>query len=221
MAGVFITIEGVEGSGKSTQIQRLDAHLQRLGLPAVFSKEPGGTALGRELRSLLLSPHGSGETWCPDAELLLFYADRAQHVATLIRPALRAGKIVVVDRFEDSTRAYQGASGVPDQALSQLRSLVLGEFRPNLTLVLDMDPVASLQRVNARNTALGEGFTETRFDGEALAFHQRVRARFQAIAQQEPDRVKLVPAEADADRVEAALWAQLRPCLQTAEFQVD
>ena len=98
MAGVFITIEGVEGSGKSTQLRRLEARLEACGLPAVFSKEPGGTALGRELRFLLLAPHASGESWCPDAELLLFYADRAQHVATLIRPELAAGKIVVVDR---------------------------------------------------------------------------------------------------------------------------
>jgi len=153
--------------------------------------------------------------------LLLFYADRAQHVATLIRPALRDGKIVVVDRFEDSTRAYQGASGVEEASLARLRDLVLGEFRPDLTLVLDMDPEASLQRVATRNAALGESFTETRFDGEALAFHRRVRERFQAIARQEPTRVKLVPADADADRVAAALWSHLAPCLRQAGFRVD
>lgn len=221
MAGVFITIEGVEGSGKSTQLQRLDERLRTLNLPTVFSKEPGGTPLGLELRSLLLSPHGSGEAWCPDAELLLFYADRAQHVATLIRPALREGKIVVVDRFEDSTRAYQGASGVAERSLTLLRELVLGEFRPDLTLVLDMDPEASLRRVAARNAALGKAFTETRFDGEALAFHQRVRERFQDIARREPERVKLVQAEADPDSVEAALWAHVSLCLHQAGFRVD
>jgi len=220
VTGVFITIEGVEGSGKSTQIQRLAEHLQALGLPAVFSKEPGGTALGRELRALLLSPHASGEKWCPDAELLLFYADRSQHVANLIRPALQAGKIVVVDRFEDSSRAYQGASGVDEKSLTQLRELVLGDFRPDLTLILDMDPEASLRRVATRNAALGATFTETRFDGEAMAFHRRVRERFQIIAAQEPDRVKLVPAEAEADQVATALWQHLTPCLQRAGFQV-
>jgi len=220
VGGVFITIEGVEGSGKSTQIQRLEARLKSLALPALFSKEPGGTPLGKELRSLLLSPHASGDTWCPDAELLLFYADRAQHVTTLIRPALLDGKIVVVDRFEDSTRAYQGASGVAEKSLTQLRELVLGDFQPDLTLILDMDPEASLHRVSLRNAALGATFTETRFDGAALAFHRRVRERFQDIARLEPERVKLVSAEADAARVELALWSHLAPCLEQAGFRV-
>ncbi len=220
LTGVFITIEGVEGSGKSTQIRRLEARLAKCGLPAVFSKEPGGTALGRELRSLLLAPHDSGESWCAQAELLLFYADRAQHLAALIRPSLAGGKIVVVDRFEDSTRAYQGASGVDEDSLRRLRELVLGDFRPDLTLVLDMEPEASLRRVAARNGALGETFKETRFDGETLAFHRRVRERFQAIARQEPDRVRLVAAESDPDCVEAALWAEIAPRLRRAGFRV-
>jgi dTMP kinase len=220
LTGVLITIEGVEGSGKSTQIRRLATRLEACGLPAVFSKEPGGTALGKELRFLLLAPHGSGESWCPEAEILLFYADRAQHLATLIRPAIAAGKIVVVDRFEDSTRAYQGASGVSEDTLRRLRELVLGDFRPDLTLVLDMEPEASLRRVAARNGALGETFRETRFDGETLAFHRRVRGRFQEIARQEPDRVRLVAAESDPDRVETALWAEISPQLRRAGFRV-
>lgn len=221
MAGVFITIEGVEGSGKSTQLQRLEARLEACGLPAVFSKEPGGTALGRELRFLLLAPHASGESWCPDSELLLFYADRAQHVATLIRPELAAGKIVVVDRFEDSTRAYQGASGVGEEALRCLRELVLGAFAPDLTLVLDMEPEVSLRRVAARNGALGETFKETRFDGETLAFHRRVRTRFQDIARQEPERVRMISADADPDSVEQAIWAEVAPRILRAGFRVN
>ena len=170
MQGVFITIEGVEGSGKSTQILRLSERLRRLGLPLVVSKEPGGTALGREVRRLLLEPHPSGETWCPDSELLLFYADRAQHLERVIRPALAGGNIVLVDRFEDSTRAYQGASGVPDSALDRLGDLVLRGLRPHLTLLLDMDPEVSLQRVEVRNLAMGSEFAETRFDDAELAF---------------------------------------------------
>lgn len=221
MTGVFITIEGVEGSGKSTQIRRLEARMKRLELPACFSKEPGGTALGMELRTLLLAPHPSGESWCPDAELLLFYADRAQHLATLIRPAKAAGMVVVVDRFEDSTRAYQGASGVSETAMGRLRELVLGDFRPDLTLVLDMEPEASLRRVASRNAALGKAFRETRFDGETLAFHRRVRGRFRDISIQEPERVKLVAADADPDTVEAAVWGQISPVLQRAGFRVD
>ncbi|MCE1228400.1 MAG: dTMP kinase [Firmicutes bacterium] len=218
MGGVFITIEGVEGAGKSTQLQRLETALG--SLPTVFSREPGGTALGREIRSLLLAPHASGETWCPQSELLLFYADRAQHVAKVLRPALEAGKIVVVDRFADSTRAYQGASGVDDGTLKALQDLVLGDFRPDLTLVLDMDPTRSLARVKARNAALGDTFTETRFDDAALRFHQRVREIFTAIAQEEPRRVRLIDAEGSADEVFARLWAEVRPVLARAGFSV-
>lgn len=220
MGGVFITIEGVEGCGKSTQILRLDTQLKRLELPAVFSKEPGGTPLGRELRSLLLEPHASGEAWCASSELLLFYADRAQHLARLIHPALAEGKIVVVDRFEDSTRAYQGASGVSDGALARLRELVLGDFRPDLTIVLDMDPEDSLQRVEARNAALGGNFNETRFDTAALAFHRKVRDRFLEIARQEGARVKLVPADDSPEQVATAVWFHVSQVLQQAGFQV-
>lgn len=212
MVGLLITLEGVEGSGKSTQIQRLAARLSEAQVPLVLSKEPGGTALGRELRSLLLAPHDSGDHWCPTAELLLFYADRAQHLETLVRPALAAGKLVLIDRFEDSTRAYQGASGVAEADLERLRAVVLRGLRPDLTLVLDMDPELSLARVSARNAATA-GFRETRFDDAALAFHQRVRTGFQAVAAAEPERVKLIAADRDPEAVAEALWVQLRPLL--------
>ncbi len=220
MRGVFITIEGVEGSGKSTQLLRLSERLRRLGLPLVVSKEPGGTALGRELRRLLLEPHASGEAWCPDAELLLFYADRAQHLSQLIRPALAAGQVVLLDRFEDSTRAYQGASGVGETAMDRLSDLVLRGLRPNLTVLLDMDPEASLQRVEVRNLALGD-FAETRFDQAELEFHRRVRKRFLAIAQDHPNRVAVVPARDPVDRVEAAIWSRVAPLLRNSGFRID
>lgn len=115
LGGGAISMEGVEGAGKSTQLLRLSEHLRRLEVPLVVSKEPGGTALGLEIRKLLLTHHGSGEEWCPDAELLLFYADRAQHLAQVVRPALEAGKVVLLDRYEDSTRAYRGRLGVPEE----------------------------------------------------------------------------------------------------------
>ena len=213
LGGVLITMEGVEGSGKSTQIQRLNARLQREGFPFIATKEPGGTSLGKELRFLLLAPHASGESWCPEAELLLFYADRAQHLASLVRPALKAGKIVVVDRFEDSSRAYQGARGVDDACLDHLSAMVLGDLRTDLTLVLDMDPEVSLQRVEARNASLGADFKETRFDQEALSFHRKVRERFQAIAAKDSDRVVLIPADRSADDVESAIWQAVAPVL--------
>ena len=221
MPGVFITMEGVEGSGKSTQLLRLSEHLRRLGLPVVVSKEPGGTALGRELRRLLLERHASGETWCSEAELLLFYADRAQHLEAVIRPSLAEGKIVLVDRFEDSTRAYQGASGVAESSLDRLNELVLRGLRPHLTVMLDMDPEISLQRVEVRNLALGGEFAETRFDGAELEFHRRVRNRFLAIAQNHPNRVVLIPARHPADQVEAAIWLRVTPLLRSAGFGVD
>jgi dTMP kinase len=219
--GVFITIEGVEGSGKSTQLLRLSERLRHLGLPLIVSKEPGGTALGRELRRLLLEPHGSGETWCSDAELLLFYADRAQHLTTVVRPALEAGKVVLLDRFEDSTRAYQGASGVPEAALDRLSELVLRGLKPHLTVLLDMDPEVSLQRVEIRNLSLGAEFAETRFDQAALEFHRKVRNRFLMLAQDHPARVALVPARDPVDQVEAAIWARVAPLLRNAGHRVD
>ena len=221
MQGVFITVEGVEGSGKSTQLLRLSERLRQLGLPLVVSKEPGGTALGRDLRRLLLERHSSGESWCSEAELLLFYADRAQHLETVIRPALAAGKVVLVDRFEDSTRAYQGASGVPESALDRLSELVLRGLRPHLTVLLDMDPEVSLQRVEVRNLALGGEFAETRFDQAELNFHRRVRNRFLVIAQNHPNRVALIPARNPVDQVAASVWARVAPLLRSAGFEVD
>jgi len=220
LGGVLITMEGVEGSGKSTQIQRLSARLEASGAPFILSKEPGGTSLGRELRFLLLAPHASGEFWCPEAELLLFYADRAQHLADVVLPALKAGKIVVIDRFEDSTRAYQGARGVNDTCLDHLSQMVLGDLRTDLTLILDMDPEESLRRVEARNATLGASFKETRFDNEALSFHRKVRERFLAIAKQDPQRACLIPANQSPDLVEAAIWQKVAGLLRAKGHHV-
>jgi dTMP kinase len=221
VSGVFITVEGVEGSGKSTQILRLSERLRRLGVPLLVSKEPGGTLLGLEIRKLLLTHHGSGEEWCPDAELLLFYADRAQHLAQVIRPGLESGHVVLLDRFEDSTRAYQGAVGVSEATLDRLSDLVVGRTRPQLTILLDMDPEASLIRVDTRNLDLGESFKETRFDERTLAFHRLVRTRFLAIHQREPQRVKVVPARTSADDVERHIWQNVAPLLRNAGFRVE
>jgi dTMP kinase len=220
VAGLFITMEGVEGSGKSTQIRRLAARLAKLEIPVAVSKEPGGTPLCREVRQLLLEPHASGETWCPKAELLLFYADRAQHLAEFVLPALEEGKLVLLDRFDDSTRAYQGAQGLGDALLDRVAEVVLGRLKPNLTILLDMDPEVSLTRVEARNAA-SEGFRETRYDQEALEFHRRVRSRFLAIAHKEPQRVVVVSAQDDADAVEEGIWARLAPMLRTAGLRVE
>lgn len=221
MSGLFITFEGVEGSGKSTQIRRLAERLETLGIPVTLSREPGGTALGQELRSLLLTPHASGEAWCADSELLLFYADRAQHLARVIRPAMAEGRVVLVDRFEDSTRAYQGAQGVSDSALDRLGEVVLGRLRPHLTILLDLDPGAGLDRVRHRNAALGGGFQETRFDEAALEFHVQVRSRFLAISRRDRQRVVVVSAEGTPEVVEAQVWARVAPLLRSAGHPVE
>ena len=220
MTGLLITMEGVEGSGKSTQIERLAARLRRAGVPVAVSKEPGGTVLGRAIRALLLEPHPSGETWAPKAELMLFYADRAQHVATFVGPMLEQGKVVLLDRFDDSTRAYQGAQGISDAVLDRMAEVVLGRLRPTLTLILDLDPAESLVRVQARNNA-DEGFRETRFDDEQLEFHRRVRSRFLIIAQKEPQRVVVVSARESADKVEEAVWTKVAPLMRTAGYRVE
>ncbi len=220
MAGLLITMEGVEGSGKSTQIERLAARLRRAGVPVAVSKEPGGTVLGRSIRALLLEPHPSGETWAPKAELMLFYADRAQHVAMFVGPMLEQGKVVLLDRFDDSTRAYQGAQGISDALLDRMAEVVLGRLKPTLTLILDLDPAESLVRVKARNNA-DEGFRETRFDDEQLEFHRRVRSRFLIIAQREPQRVVVVSAGECADKVEEAVWTKVAPLMRTAGYRVE
>ncbi|BDU71181.1 dTMP kinase [Mesoterricola silvestris] len=220
MAGLFITMEGIEGSGKSTQLRKLAARLEGCGIPVDVSKEPGGTPLCRELRQLLLEPHGSGEAWCPKAELLLFYADRAQHLTQFIQPALEKGHLVLLDRFDDSTRAYQGAQGISDSMVDRIGEVVLGRLKPNLTLLLDMDPAVSLARVEARNAA-ASGFRETRFDSEQLEFHRRVRSRFLAIAQKEPQRVVVIPAQDAPEVVEEAIWKSLAPLLRTAGLKVE
>jgi dTMP kinase len=213
-------MEGVEGSGKSTQLLRLSEKLRGLGLPLTVSKEPGGTSLGLDLRRLILEPHPSGDVWCPEAELLLFYADRAQHLAKVVRPAMEEGRVVLVDRFEDSTRAYQGAQGVADTAMDRLHDLVVGRLRPHLTLLLDLDPEQSLQRVVVRNLALGDDFTESRFDDEHLDFHRKVRARFLAIAKADPQRVAVIPARNTPEQVAAEVWSKVTPLLRNAGFEV-
>lgn len=217
--GMFITFEGIEGSGKSTQIHRLEKRLNEIGIPLLVSREPGGTELGRELRQLLLQKHQSGKEWCFESELLLFYADRLQHIHELIEPALAEGRVVLVDRFEDSTQAYQGASGVSDLLLGGLRELLLKGFQPDLTLLLDMEPEVALRRVAFRNAGQ-EGFSEKRFDEESLAFHRRVWTRFRGIAAQEPGRVMICNADQSPDLLETQIWQIVSRRLIHAGFEV-
>lgn len=197
--GKFITFEGGEGGGKSTQSRRLAEKLRSTGYKVVLTREPGGAPGSEAIRALLVS--GDPDRWSPLAEALLFAAARDEHLRTTIRPALARGEIVVCDRFADSTRAYQGAAGgVPHDTVAVLEDMVVGTTRPDLTIILDIDPDAGMARAAER----GEG--EDRFERKAAAFHLDLRKAFLAIAAAEPERCIVIDAAGDADQVAAAVW---------------
>jgi dTMP kinase len=186
---LFVTFEGIEGSGKSTHLRLLAAALRSAGHEVVETREPGGTALGRSLRDLLLQPSATPPE--PLAELLLYCADRAQHVAEVIRPALAAGRIVLCDRFSDSTIAYQGyGRGLDLTTVCALDAEARRGLEPDLTLLLDCPPSTGLARAHARSG------TGDRFEQEALAFHEAVRRGFHALASAAPARYRLIDTTA-------------------------
>ncbi|SFS88827.1 dTMP kinase [Methylobacterium sp. yr668] len=203
--GTFITVEGGEGAGKSTQIARLAATLRaRSGRPVCVTREPGGSPRAEEIRTALLD--GVAKPYGPFAEALLFSAARIDHLDRLIRPALRRGETVLCDRFIDSTRAYQGAAGGLDPGLvDALERVVVGPTRPDLTLILDLAPESGLARAAGRGARTGQG--ADRFEAEALDFHVRLREAFLAIARAEPGRCAVIDASRDPDAVEAAIRA--------------
>lgn len=194
--GKFITLEGGEGAGKSTQAQRLRNRLVACGHEVVLTREPGGSPRAEKIRELLLS--GKIEKFGGMAEAALFYAARHSHLEITIRPALEAGKWVVCDRFSDSTRAYQGAGGdVPLSVLEGLERTIVWPTRPDLTLILDLPAEKALARL--------EDF-EDRYEKMPLAFHQNLRSEFLNIARCEPWRCAIIEADEDSDAVEAAIW---------------
>jgi dTMP kinase len=194
MAGLFVAFEGGEGVGKSTQISRAAGWLRELGHHVVETREPGGTPLGVELRRLLLDPAGEVTA---RTEALLYAADRAQHVETVIRPALAADRIVLTDRYVDSTLAYQGAGrGLDDTRL--VTGWATGGLVPDLTVLLDLDPTLGLRRAGARATP-------DRLEAASLAFHQAVREGFLALAAAAPQRYAVLDAAADPDVVARAV----------------
>lgn len=200
MKGIFITFEGIEGSGKSTQIVLLANYLMAHKRSVTLTREPGGTAIGDQVRKILLDPANSALV--PRAELLLYAAGRAQHLEELIRPELKAGKVVLCDRFSDATLAYQGyGRGLDLETIRALDRIVTGGMRPDLTILLDIDAAAGLSRARGRNSSRGlEG--EARFENEELAFHERVRQGYRDLARREPDRFRLVDASAKPDEVQ-------------------
>ncbi len=201
--GRFITFEGGEGTGKSTQVRILAERLRAGGLDVVVTREPGGSPGAETLRRLLLE--GEADRWSPVSETLLMYAARADHLETLIRPALAKGAWVVCDRFFDSTRAYQGAGGgAPAELIASLEMAVVGDDRPDLTLVLDLPAEVGLERAISRTTL-------DRIEGRDRGFHERLRAAFLEIAGREPDRCRLVDAAPDIETVAAAIWEAVAP----------
>jgi dTMP kinase len=197
--GRFITFEGGEGAGKSTQLKRLAERLRGRGLEIVATREPGGSPGAEAIRELVLN--GSADRWSPVTETLLMYAARRDHIERVIAPALARGAWVVCDRFADSTRAYQGAAGGTEPALiAALEAHVLDDARPDLTLVFDLPPEAGLARAHARGG-------ELRFESKGLTFHERLREGFLAIAEAEPDRCALIDATGSIEAVEAKVWA--------------
>jgi dTMP kinase len=199
-AGIFITLEGGEGAGKSTLIKGLAARLEALGHEVVVTREPGGTEGAESIRNLLVT--GDAARWTPLSELCLFYAAREDHLERLIRPSLVRGAVVLCDRFADSTRAYQGqAGGTGRKAVETMDALIVRDTQPDVTLILDIDPAIGLSRAAARRG------TEDRFEGKAVAFHTALRAAYLDLAQEFADRCVVLDATLAPDALQEAAWA--------------
>ncbi|WP_170504781.1 dTMP kinase [Ruegeria arenilitoris] len=191
--GLFLTFEGIDGSGKSSQARMLAERLRDLGHEVVLTREPGGSVGAEEIRSLVLE--GDPDRWSAETELLLFTAARRDHLERTIEPALAAGKVVICDRFADSTRMYQGLSrGDLRGVVDQLHSLVIGR-EPDLTLLIDMDPQTGLARAKGRQG------TEERFEDFGIDLQQKMRAGFLALADEFPDRFRVIDGNRDMDSV--------------------
>ncbi|MEP1230586.1 MAG: dTMP kinase [Litorimonas sp.] len=193
-SGQFITLEGGEGAGKTTQAKMLSKALEGAGVPTLLTREPGGTKGAEAIRDLVLG--GSSDRWSGMTELLLMYAARVDHVEKIIRPALERGVWVISDRFSDSSMAYQGyARGIGLDRVRDVHEAIMNGFEPNLTILFDMDPVMAQKRVELRGEDL------TRFDAESLEFHKVLRTGFKEIADMNPDRIKLIDADAPLQTV--------------------
>jgi dTMP kinase len=199
----FITFEGSEGSGKSTQADRLAARLQRRGVPYIVTREPGGTPIGESIRELLqFAPHNSNMT--PETELLLFEASRSQLVREVIKPALQRGMCVIADRFFDSTTVYQGAARKLDRdMIERLNAFAVGECVPDVTFVLDVDAATAQLRMRR------EPRKADRMEQQPVEFYERVREGYRELATYEPKRVVLIDGSGDVDEIEKEIWNTL------------
>jgi len=209
--GRFVSFEGGEGSGKSTQIRKLAQRLETAKLRAILTREPGGSPGAEIIRHVVLS--GMGKLLGPDAETLLFAAARDDHVRTVIQPALGQGTWVLCDRFSDSTRAYQGRLGlVLPGVLNAMQRVTIGDLKPDLTIILDVPVEVGLQRAATRRGT----DAPDRFEAEDLKFHQDLREAYREIAAEDPQRCVLIDADADPDTVAARVWSALRDHLFAA-----
>ncbi|MBR1127656.1 dTMP kinase [Bradyrhizobium iriomotense] len=203
--GRFVTFEGGEGTGKSTQIKKLADRLKAARMRILVTREPGGSPGAEIMRHLVLS--GMGKLLGPEAETLLFAAARDDHVRTVIQPALNQGAWVLCDRFADSTRAYQGSLGsVPIGLINAMQRVTIGDLKPDLTIILDLPVEIGLQRAAVRR---GTG-TPDRFESEQLSFHQGLREAYRKIAAEEPKRCVLIDANSDPDTVAGRVWSAVR-----------
>lgn len=202
MRGRFITFEGGEGAGKTTQARLLAERLRERGIDTVQTREPGGSPGAEEIRAIAVS--GDAERWSARTETLLMYASRSDHLERKILPALEEGKWVVCDRFADSSRAYQGAGGgAPESLIEALDKHVVGDNQPNLTVVFDIPVEVGLER------AFGRGLFETRFESKGLEFHQKLREGFLAVAKRHPERCVVLDATGEVEEVAERLWAMV------------
>ena len=207
---MFITLEGIEGSGKTTQIDRLAEFLEDSGMKCVTTRQPGGTVIGENIRSILLNP--ANHTLQPMTELLLYLADRAQHINEIIKPALAAGKTVICDRYFDATLVYQGyARGLSVQLLLELHQILFDNLKPDVTLLLDLSPQQGLGRAWQQLNSGQRVGHESRFENEAVAFHNKVRTGYLELARLEPQRFCIIDAAQSPDQV----FAEIRKTLSS------
>lgn len=202
--GLFISFEGIDGSGKSTQARRLADHLTANGREVVLTREPGGSPGAEEIRALVLQ--GEPDRWSAETELLLFTAARRDHLERTIRPALAEGKVVICDRFADSSRMYQGLRGEMRERVDALHDLMIG-VEPDLTVLIDMDPSAGLSRAKARATV------EERFEDFGISLQEQMREGFLALSREYADRFTVIDGNRDMDAVAADIQAQVEAAL--------
>jgi dTMP kinase len=201
---MFITFEGIEGTGKTTQITRVKEYFEAQGREVFLTLEPGGSRIGKELRKMLL--HVDSKDIAPTAELFLYLADRAQHIAQVIKPELEAGKVVLCDRFADSTVVYQGyGRGLDTSVLQQLNEVAVDGLWPDLTVLLDIDPEIGLKRATLRNLEEGKAKEEGRFEAEHISFHNRIREGYLTWAAINHKRIKVANADGTPDEVFASI----------------